>query len=84
MFEKTFVQVFTWGTQNLKLLMPILQCNVVRQMLCILEGLIPIKQQEETEEGLPLSKDATDGNESLSFLKRIELMFFFPISAFSS
>ncbi|XP_075145766.1 dynein axonemal heavy chain 1 [Haematobia irritans] len=47
LFERTFVQLTTWGTQNLKLLMPVLQCNIVRQMLLILEGLVPVKKEEE-------------------------------------
>lgn len=56
------MQVFTWGSQNLKLLMIVLQCNIVRQMLCILEGLIPLQQPEVTEDGLNAGKEGADGN----------------------
>lgn len=56
------MQVFTWGSQNLKLLMIVLQCNIVRQMLCILEGLIPLQQPEEAEDGPNAGKEGADGN----------------------
>ncbi|KAL9890241.1 LOW QUALITY PROTEIN: dynein axonemal heavy chain 1 [Glossina fuscipes fuscipes] len=47
LFKRTFVPVYSWGTQNLQLLMPVLQCNIVRQMLCVLEGLVPVKNDDE-------------------------------------
>ncbi|KAI8118220.1 axonemal, Dynein heavy chain 5 [Lucilia cuprina] len=59
LFERTFVPVFSWGTQNLKLLMPVLQCNVVRQMLLILEGLVPVKKEDEQAVSMS-SKDSQD------------------------
>ena len=52
--------VFSWGTQNLKLLMPVLQCNIVRQMLLILEGLVPVKKEDEQAVSMS-SKDSQDG-----------------------
>lgn len=60
LFERTFVQLSSWGTQNLKLLMPVLQCNIVRQMLLILEGLVPVKKENEQAVSL-CSKDSQDG-----------------------
>lgn len=60
LFERTFVPVFSWGTQNLKLLMPVLQCNIVRQMLLILEGLVPVKKEDEQAVSMS-SKDSQDG-----------------------
>lgn len=60
LFEQTFVQVYNWGTQNLKLLMSVLQCNIVGQMLSILEGLVPVKKEEEQAVSLS-SKETNDG-----------------------
>lgn len=41
MFEQSFQILYTWETQNLQLKMDVLQCNIVQQMLFILEGLVP-------------------------------------------
>lgn len=35
--------------QNLQLKMDVLQCNIVQQMLKILEGLVPKPKQEDQE-----------------------------------
>ncbi|XP_011504753.1 PREDICTED: dynein heavy chain 5, axonemal [Ceratosolen solmsi marchali] len=51
-FRESFAQVYSWSTQTLTLAISVLQCNVVRQMLCLLEGLIPPEisvEEEETE-----------------------------------
>nr|XP_036233287.1 dynein heavy chain 5, axonemal isoform X1 [Bactrocera oleae] len=61
LFEQTFIQVYNWGTQNLKLLMSVLQCNIVRQMLSILEGLVPVKKEEE--QAVSLSSKETNDDE---------------------
>lgn len=60
LFEQTFVQVYNWGTQNLKLLMSVLQCNIVQQMLNLLEGLVPVRKEDEQAVSLS-SKESTDG-----------------------
>lgn len=59
-FEQSFLTIYNWTTQNLKLLMPVLQCNLVKQMIAILEGLIPVKPEEE-KQGSESSKDSNDG-----------------------
>lgn len=40
--------------------MPVLQCNIVRQMLLILEGLVPVKKENEQAASMS-SKDSQDG-----------------------
>lgn len=49
MFEKSFQTLYTWETQNLQLKMDVLQCNIVQQMVFILEGLVPKPKTEEQE-----------------------------------
>lgn len=65
LFKRTFVPVYSWGTQNLHLLMPVLQCNIVRQMLCILEGLVPVKNDDEQAVSVS-SKDSQEGKRNIS------------------
>lgn len=43
----SFITIYTWGTQNLHLVMDVLQCNIVCQMLNILEGLVPVPKKED-------------------------------------
>lgn len=47
MFEQSFAALYSWETQNLTLKMDVLQCNIVKQMLIILEGLVPQPKEEE-------------------------------------
>ncbi|XP_076639069.1 dynein axonemal heavy chain 1 isoform X1 [Colletes latitarsis] len=55
-FSDSFAQIYSWGTQALTLTIDVLQCNIVRQMLCLLEGLVPPEtsieeaEDEESEE----------------------------------
>lgn len=49
MFEKSFQALYTWETQNLQLKMDVLQCNIVQQMLFILEGSVPQTKSDEKE-----------------------------------
>lgn len=49
MFDKSFQTLYTWETQNLQLKMDVLQCNIVQQMLIILEGLVPKPKAEDQE-----------------------------------
>lgn len=44
--EKTFFPVYDWARQALQFKMPVLECNVVFQLLTLLEGVLP----EETED----------------------------------
>lgn len=54
----------------MKLQMPVLQCNIVQQMLYILEGLIPSKKDEEQAVSLS-SKESQDGK----FASKLQLTF---------
>lgn len=45
--------MYAWETQNLQLKMDVLQCNIVKQMVHILEGLVP--QPKEEEQAVALS-----------------------------
>lgn len=47
LFEKSFGILYSWQTQNVHMKMDVLQCNIVRQMLHILEGLVPQSKEEE-------------------------------------
>lgn len=47
LFEQSFLAVFVWGTQNCEFMMEILQCNVIQQLLFILDGLIPYSKDVE-------------------------------------
>ncbi|XP_033231151.1 dynein heavy chain 5, axonemal [Belonocnema kinseyi] len=49
-FEESFIQVYTWITQNSVLAVQVLKTNMVRQMLCLLEGLVPPEVEMEEEE----------------------------------
>lgn len=46
LFEQSFGVLYTWETQNLQLKMDVLQCNIIQQMVFILEGLIPQHKEE--------------------------------------
>lgn len=52
LFEVSFMPTITWVTQNLAMVMEILQCNVISQMICIMEGLIPCGRDEEEKVAL--------------------------------
>lgn len=49
MFDKSFQTLYTWETQSLQLKMDVLQCNIVQQMLTILEGSVPQTKSDEQE-----------------------------------
>lgn len=49
LFDRSFQTLYTWETQNLQLKMDVLQCNIVQQMLVILEGLVPKSKAEDQE-----------------------------------
>ncbi|KAG5316099.1 DYH5 protein, partial [Acromyrmex insinuator] len=57
LFTDSFAQVYSWSTQTLSLAIDVLQCNVVRQMLCLLEGLIPPETLLEEAEDEDLERD---------------------------
>ncbi|CAB3374843.1 Hypothetical predicted protein [Cloeon dipterum] len=50
LFDSSFATIYSWMSQNLAPKMKVLQCNIIQQMLDILEGLVP-KEQEKSEEG---------------------------------
>lgn len=47
LFEQSFFNVFTWGTQNCEFMMEVLQCNIIQQLLFILDGLVPYSKDVE-------------------------------------
>ena len=50
LFDQSFLGIFTWSTQNCEFMMEILQCNIIQQMIFILEGLVTYsKDVEQTE-----------------------------------
>ncbi|KZC10625.1 Dynein heavy chain 5, axonemal [Dufourea novaeangliae] len=49
-FTNSFAQIYTWSTQILTLTIDVLQSNIIRQMLCLLEGLVPAESVDEKEE----------------------------------
>ncbi|KAG5322537.1 DYH5 protein, partial [Pseudoatta argentina] len=57
LFTDSFAQVYSWSTQTLSLAIDVLQCNVVRQMLCLLEGLIPPETLLEEAEDEDMERD---------------------------
>lgn len=64
MFEKSFQTLYTWETQNLQLKMDVLQCNIVQQMLIILEGLVP-KPKAEDEAAAASIHESVEGEMTL-------------------
>uniref|UniRef100_A0A182YK77 AAA+ ATPase domain-containing protein n=1 Tax=Anopheles stephensi TaxID=30069 RepID=A0A182YK77_ANOST len=50
LFESSFLKIYTWGTQNLTLMMEVLQCNIIQQMIYLLDGLIPDTGEDEQKE----------------------------------
>lgn len=49
LFDESFGILYSWGNQNLKLVMKLLQCNIILQVLRLLEGLIPPVTTEVNE-----------------------------------
>lgn len=47
LFEQSFLAIYTWGTQNCEFMMEVLQCNIIQQLLFILDGLIPYSKDVE-------------------------------------
>ncbi len=47
LFEQSFLNIYTFGTQNFEFMMDVLQCNIIQQLLCILDGLVPFSKDIE-------------------------------------
>lgn len=60
LFDQSFGVLQAWQVQNLSPKMNVLQCNIVQQMLYILEGLIP-QPKEETENVAMSVHESVDG-----------------------
>lgn len=68
LFEKSFSILYSWQTQNVQMKMDILQCNIVQQMLHILEGLVPqTKEEEQTDKALSVH-ESVEGECYIYFL----------------
>ncbi|RZF32385.1 hypothetical protein LSTR_LSTR001849, partial [Laodelphax striatellus] len=61
LFDESFAVMYSWGTQNLNLTMKVLQCNIVQQMLFMLQGLVPT--EIEVEEPEPKAPEAEEGDD---------------------
>lgn len=66
LFEKSFQALYTWETQNLQLKMDVLQCNIVKQMLVILEGLVPKPSAKDQEAAASVHESVEGINELTS------------------
>lgn len=71
MFDKSFQTLYTWETQNLTLKMDVLQCNIVQQMLFILEGLVPQPKSDEQEVAVSVH-ESVDGKLKILWLQIIK------------
>lgn len=47
LFDQSFLGIFTWSTQNCEFTMDVLQCNIIQQMIFVLEGLVPYSKDIE-------------------------------------
>nr|XP_023020662.1 dynein heavy chain 5, axonemal [Leptinotarsa decemlineata] len=47
LFDESFSKMYSWGTQNLTMVIEVLQCNISLQILKLLEGLVPLQVVEE-------------------------------------
>ncbi|XP_073975032.1 dynein axonemal heavy chain 1 [Rhodnius prolixus] len=47
LFDQTFNLIYTWSTQTLKFKMKVLQCNIIQQMIYIMQGLTSSDEQPE-------------------------------------
>ncbi|XP_015833540.2 dynein axonemal heavy chain 5 isoform X3 [Tribolium castaneum] len=64
LFDESYGELYGWGTQNLTLVIDVLECNVTLQMLQLLEGLIPT-QVENVEEVSANKSDQGDVDDDL-------------------
>lgn len=60
LFEQSFPVIYAWETQNLQMKMDVLQCNIIQQILFILEGLVPQAKDEEQEAAVSVH-ESVDG-----------------------
>ncbi|KAF5296158.1 hypothetical protein FQA39_LY12612 [Lamprigera yunnana] len=74
LFEESFNTLYSWVTQNLVLVMNVLQCNVTLQILNLLEGLIP-SQFEENEDTASKSDHGDLEDELLEEVVKTEIKF---------
>ncbi|XP_037924624.1 dynein heavy chain 5, axonemal isoform X2 [Hermetia illucens] len=89
LFELTFLGVYNWITQNLNLLMEVLQCNIVQQMILILEGLVPVKKEEDANVTLSsqdsveedvLEENKTEEKEDLCSPEHLHRLYIFALT----
>ncbi|CAH1389658.1 unnamed protein product [Nezara viridula] len=57
LFDNSFLSAYTYATQNLKFSMKVLQCNIIQQIVILMQSLVPVEQkvakgedEEESEE----------------------------------
>lgn len=66
LFEQSFLAIFTWGTQNCEFMMEVLQCNIIQQVLYVLDGLIPYSKDVEQAATQSIA-GSTEGEKKCSF-----------------
>ena len=64
LFDESYGELYAWATQNLVLVVDVLECNVTLQMLKLLEGLVPV-QVDETEDLSASKSDQGDLDDDL-------------------
>lgn len=64
LFDESYGELCNWGNQNLHLVVDVLECNITLQMLQLLEGLIPI-QDENLEDSSASKSDQGDLDDDL-------------------
>ncbi|KAL1518053.1 hypothetical protein ABEB36_001736 [Hypothenemus hampei] len=62
LFDDHFGHVHTWGTQNLTLVMDVLECHVILQVINLLEGLVPKQLHTNQDE-----QSKSDGEDEDNF-----------------
>ncbi|XP_058454765.1 dynein axonemal heavy chain 5 [Malaya genurostris] len=60
LFEGSFLKIYTWVIQNLFLMMEVLQCNIIQQMIYLLDGLVPVMGESEQETALSTTGSLDD------------------------
>lgn len=73
LFDGSFLKIYTWVTQNLMLMMDVLQCNFIQQMIYILDGLVPVTGENEQEVAL----STTGSLDGIFFHELFDLLYSF-------
>lgn len=79
LFEQSFLAIFTWGTQNCEFMMEVLQCNIIQQVLYVLDGLIPYSKDVEQAATQSIA-GSTEGEKKMFFFVPFSVLtFIYPL-----